>query len=81
MEKGWWEVDMLALDGSWCIPAPHGVFAARSLKAFGALLGFKFMSRNDPTSPFLGTSASMEVFGCVEVINSLFEAVSYCSSW
>ena len=29
------------------------------------------MSKNDPDHPFLGTSASMEVLGCVHVLNAL----------
>lgn len=73
-----WTNGLMGLDGSWCTPgasAPHGLFAARAVQAFGSLLGFEFMSRNDPLHPYLGTSASMEVFGCVVVLNSLFQQV------
>jgi len=62
---------ILGLDGSWCTPgaaAPHGMFAARSLAAFGALLGYHFMSRNDPKYPWMATSAAMEVIGCMLVL-------------
>ena len=74
--KNEWKNGVLGLDGSWNTPgasAPHGLFAARAIRAYGALLGFKVMSRNDPANPFLGTSASMEVFGCVHVLNYLRE--------
>ena len=47
--------------------APHGMFCARALQAWGALLGYYFMSRNDPERPYLLTSASMEVIGCIKV--------------
>ena len=74
-----WKRGVMALDGSWCTPgasAPHGSFVARSVVAFGAILGFRYMSRNDGDRPFLGTSASMEVFGCVEVLNNLYQQAS-----
>ena len=70
-----WSRGLLGLDGSWSTPgaaAPHGMFAARALKAFGALIGVKFMSRNDPKEPFMATSAAMEVVGCIAVLNILF---------
>lgn len=69
--KGMWQECYIGVDGSWCTPgasAPHGMFCARSLQAWGGLLGYHFMSRNDPDHPYLMTSASMEVIGCVKVI-------------
>ena len=74
-ENDLWYVGLMGLDGSWCTPgssAPHGLFAARALKAFGALLGFKFFSRNDPAEPFMATSAAMELLGCICVLRKLF---------
>ena len=60
---GQWDNCYIGVDGSWCTPgasAPHGMFCARALQAWGGLLGYHFMSRNDPLHPYLLTSASME---------------------
>ena len=69
-ETGQWSTAYIGTDGSWCTPgasAPHGLFCARALQAWGGLLGYHFMSRNDPETPYLLTSASMEVIGCIIV--------------
>ena len=71
--NGQWDTCCIGVDGSWCTPgaaAPHGMFCARALEAWGGLLGYYFMSRNDPAHPYLLTSASMEVIGCIKVIPS-----------
>ena len=69
-QHGLWKTCYIGVDGSWCTPgasAPHGMFCARALQAWGGLLGYHFMSRNDPDHPYLFTSASMEVIGCIKV--------------
>ena len=69
-ETGQYKTCCIGVDGSWCTPgasAPHGMFCARAMQAWGGLLGFYFMSRNDPEHPYLLTSASMEVIGCIKV--------------
>ena len=60
-----WRSAIIGGDGTWITPgatAPHGLYVVRALGFLGAVLGYKFMSRNDLRAPFMGTSASMEIF-------------------
>ena len=57
--KGQWRRAIMGGDGAWTTPghaSPHGMFIACAQRAWGALLGYHLMSRNDPERPFMSTT-------------------------
>lgn len=61
-----WSNGAAVVDCTWATPgasAVHGGAAFKALKFWGALLGFKCISRNNPEDPFCSTSCSMELIG------------------